>query len=291
MTEGALSPPQAPASRAGSTEPLPWGLSLRIFAALGLKLAFQGKRALIVALALVVPIVIAFAWKTLIRVPRGLSSSEELLIGFTVILYLNALVPLVTLLLGTSVISDEWEGKTLTYLFTRPVRKSAVVFGKAIGMWLLTAALVAASFGATAALIWSKRLPTDFGAHPNLVFSLLGIVVLGTLPYAAFFVFLGTLLRRPLIAGLVFAFGLEKLLSWLPLSVQKLTFAHYLRALTLPFADASDMLRELLRGPLRGIHQPGVGEAIAWLAGFTVLFAGLAAWVVSRREYILSKGD
>ena len=46
----------------------------------------------------------------------------------------------------------------------------------------------------------------------------------------------------------------------------------------------------MLKGPL-AVDQPGTFEAIAWLVGFTAVFAALAAWMVGRREYVLTKGD
>jgi ABC-2 type transport system permease protein len=279
----------APAS-AGS-QALSWACSLRLFFVHGLRLAFQGKRTLVLALALSVPILLALARAFVLRVPRGLASADEILVNFTLLAYLQVLMPLVCLLLGTSVVSEEWEGRTLGYLFTRPVRKASLVVGKGIAMWLVSAVLLAASFLATAAIVSAKRLPTDFQKHPDLAAGLLGILLLSTLPYTAIFVFLGTVLRRPLIPGLVFAFGLEGFLRYVPLGIQKLTVAHYALSLAIPYADVSSVLRGLVRGPLSAVEQPGPAVAIAWLAGLTLVFGALAAWVVGRREYLAGKPE
>jgi ABC-2 type transport system permease protein len=208
-----------------------------------------------------------------------------------VMIFAMGVVPLVCLLFGTSAISEEVDDRTLPYLFTRPVRKEAVVLGKALGMWLVSAALVAAAFCIMAAILWTKRIPSDFQKHPRMIFELLGVLVLATLPYTAFFVFLGTVLRRPLIPAILFAFGIEKALAFMPASVQRLSFFHYVRAMVLPYDDVSQMLRGMERDILASVDQPTPLQGILWLLGFTVAFAALSAWVIGRREYVLGKGD
>ncbi len=269
---------------------VPWGHSLIVLAGLGFRLAFQGKRALFVSLFLAGPVLIAVALRYVIpNVPRALSSSDELIVNFALMAYGQLLVPFVCLLLGTSVVSEEWDDKTLTYLFTRPVSKAAVVIGKGIGVGVMSMGLIAISFGVTAAVIGSKSLPTDFVKHPMEVPQLLGILVLATLPYTAFFVFLGTVLRRPLIPGLVFVFGIEKFLAWMPLSLRTLAFFHYVRAMVAPFADVSHLVRELEHELLSLADQPSPAASVVWLLAFTVIFGGLAAYAVRRREFLLTK--
>src|SRR5687768_11754534 len=46
------------------------------------------------------------------------------------LLYVRFLVPVLGVFYGTSLIADEIEDKTLTYLFSRPIPKGAVLLGK-----------------------------------------------------------------------------------------------------------------------------------------------------------------
>ena len=46
------------------------------------------------------------------------------------IFYLRFTVPVLGVFYGTSLMADEVEDKTITYLFTRPIRRGAVLFGK-----------------------------------------------------------------------------------------------------------------------------------------------------------------
>ena len=44
--------------------------------------------------------------------------------------YLRFIVPVLGVFYGTSLMADEVEDKTITYLFTRPIRRGAVLVGK-----------------------------------------------------------------------------------------------------------------------------------------------------------------
>ena len=46
------------------------------------------------------------------------------------VFYLRFTVPVLGVFYGTSLIADEVEDKTITYLFTRPIPKGAVLVGK-----------------------------------------------------------------------------------------------------------------------------------------------------------------
>src|SRR2546430_10257055 len=65
------------------------------------------------------------------------------LFGMTIwILYIRIIVPLLGVFYGTSLIADEVEDKTITYLFTRPIPRSAVLFGKYFAYLACTVLLV-----------------------------------------------------------------------------------------------------------------------------------------------------
>src|SRR5687767_14285138 len=58
------------------------------------------------------------------------------------ILYLRFIVPVLGVFYGTSLIADEVEDKTITYLFTRPVRRGAVLVGKYLAYLVCTTLVV-----------------------------------------------------------------------------------------------------------------------------------------------------
>lgn len=74
----------------------------------------------------------------------GASDAEELASQLSVML-LQFAAPLVGLILGSVVIAEEVEGRTITYFFTRPVHRSALFLGRWAAVALVGASLMALS--------------------------------------------------------------------------------------------------------------------------------------------------
>src|SRR5437870_5563949 len=58
------------------------------------------------------------------------------------LLYIRFIVPVLGVFYGTSLIADEVDDKTITYLFTRPIPRRAVLLGKYLAYLVCTALLV-----------------------------------------------------------------------------------------------------------------------------------------------------
>ena len=58
------------------------------------------------------------------------------------VFYLRFTVPILGVFYGTSLMADEVEDKTITYLFTRPIRRGAVLFGKYLAYLVCTVFVV-----------------------------------------------------------------------------------------------------------------------------------------------------
>ena len=58
------------------------------------------------------------------------------------LIYVRFLVPVLGVFYGTSLIADEIEDKTLTYLFTRPIQRAAVIIGKYLAYLVCTVLLL-----------------------------------------------------------------------------------------------------------------------------------------------------
>jgi len=122
------------------------------------------------------------------------------------LLYIRFIVPVLGVFYGTALIADEVDDKTITYLFTRPIQRSAVLLGKFFAYLVCTTLLVLPSV----MLVFFLIVPTGGGSiaqtFPSLVADL-GMLVVGLAAYGAVFALVGTRLKRPLVVGLVFAFG------------------------------------------------------------------------------------
>jgi ABC-type transport system involved in multi-copper enzyme maturation permease subunit len=179
--------------------------------------------------------------------------------------------------------ADEVEDKTITYLFTRPVPRGAVLVGKYLAYLACTVLVVLPSVMIVYFLLVPfAQLPATF---PNLVTDL-GLLALGLAVYGALFAFVGAFFKRPLLIGLVYAFGFQQVAMALPGSLKQFTVAFYINALV-PHVMPSDGVSTLLQSMFR--ETPPLWVSLFWLFTYLAGFLYLATRVVERKEYILEQ--
>ncbi len=206
----------------------------------------------------------------------GIQVFSEMIMTF----YLQFLILLLSLFFGTSICSEEIENKTLTYLTTRPIPKSAVILGKYAAYSLLIQIMIV--FGVVVSffiLNFEKLL--DFSLY-SILLKDVGVLGLGVFCYMAFFTLIGTFLKRSVIVGLLFSFGWENVIQYFPGSTQKFAIIHYLKSL-LPTHYSGGNFSILFFQ----LEPTSTGMAIFVLVLLTGVFLALACSVFSRREYIL----
>ena len=200
------------------------------------------------------------------------------------ILFLWFIVPVLGVFYGTSLIADEVDDKTITYLFTRPVRRGAVVVGKYMAYLLCTSLVVLPSVMIVYFLMVPfRQIPASFIA---LVIDL-GVLGLGLAAYGALFALVGAAIRRPLVVGLVFVFGWELVTLVMPGYLKRFTLAYYLQTLV-PHAMPTGDTVSLLQGAVFR-EPPSVAVSIGVLVLAIVASLALAARVVEQREYVLEQ--
>jgi ABC-type transport system involved in multi-copper enzyme maturation permease subunit len=199
------------------------------------------------------------------------------------ILYLRFVVPVLAVFYGTALIADEVEDKTITYLFTRPVQRSAVLAGKYLSYVVCTSLVVLPSV----MVVYFLTVPAaEIGATFAALVIDLGLLALGLAVYGAVFAMVGAVLRRPLVVGLVFAFGWEQVALLMPGYVRRATVAYYLQALV-PQAMPSDSTASLLQAVLT--DTPSTGVCLLGLFVIAAVALGVAMAAVERREYVLEQ--
>jgi ABC-type transport system involved in multi-copper enzyme maturation permease subunit len=200
------------------------------------------------------------------------------------VFYLRFTIPVLGVFYGTSLIADEVEDKTITYLFTRPVRRGAVLVGKFFAYMACTVFVVLPSVVVVYLAIVPMR--GSLGASfIDLVKDLI-LLAIGLAAYGAVFAFIGARFKRPLLVGLIFIFGWEQVALAFPGYLKKFTVAYYLQALV-PHAMPSDNVISLIQGIFR--ENPSLSEALIWLFVISGLFLWLAAVSVERKEYVLEQ--
>jgi len=198
--------------------------------------------------------------------------------NMTVVMYLQFLILILALFYGTSVCSEEMEGKTLTYLTTRPIAKSAILLGKYAAytslIIILTAIGVTLSF-----FILNLNDLLNFSLYKILLRDVV-VLSLGLICYTSFFTFIGTIMKKSIIFGLVFSFGWENVIQYFPGSTQRFAIAHYLKSL-LPAPKTGRFSFLMFR-----LEPSPPLLAVFMILLITVVFLGLACVLFSWKEYI-----
>ena len=202
------------------------------------------------------------------------------------LIYVRFLVPVLGVFYGTSLIADEVDDKTLTYLFTRPIQRSAVIIGKYLAYLVCTVLLLLPSVVIVFFLIVPLGRGATIGAMFPTLLTDLAMLALGLAAYGAVFAFVGARVKRPLVVGLVFALGWEPMVLIAPGYLKRVTVAYYLQALVrhdMPQDSPASALLQIFR------EVPPLSTSLLGLAvivGFGLWFAGRA---VERREYVLEQ--
>ncbi len=182
-------------------------------------------------------------------------------------------------------ISDEVEDRTITYLFTRPVPRGAIIIGKYLAYLVCTALVVLPSVTTVSFLITPVGGGSIGATFPQLLIDL-GLLALGLAVYGAVFALIGALVPRPLVAGLVLVFGWEQVALIVPGYLRRFTVAHYLQSLvphSMPQDDAVTAIQSLFAEP------PSPLTSLICARGDSGGALWLAARTVEKREYILDQ--
>jgi ABC-2 type transport system permease protein len=171
-------------------------------------------------------------------------------------LFITTLLPLTALLFGTSALGSDIEDGTDVFLLTTPVSRGQIVFAKLAASFLvtLTCLLPAAIVAGSVALAGRGDL--------LLVFAFGAAIAAAALAYTAIFLMLSVVTRRALIAGLVYVFLWEGVVSGIFRSLKVLSIRQY----ALGIAD-------LIAAPDDGVFSARLDGLVALplLAGVTII--------------------
>jgi ABC-2 type transport system permease protein len=247
------------------------------------------RRTVFMLLLVGVPVLIALMTRLLVGLGAPLFENSRLtgpaIFGMMIwIFYLRIIVPLLGVFYGTSLIADEVEDKTITYLFTRPIAKGSVLVGKYLAYLVCTIFVVLPSV----MLVYLLIVPMQGSLGGSFLDLLkdLALLALGLAVYGAVFAFIGAKFKRPLLIGLIFIFGWEQAALAFPGYLKYYTVAYYLQALV-PHAMPRDSTLSMIQGIFR--DTPGLVTSLIGLFVIWAIFLFFARWVVERKEYVLEQ--
>ncbi len=271
--------------------PTLWASSMRVFD-LSLGEMLWSRRTVFLALIVGGPVVIALVLRIVdfMHVPamkvNGIRMGGPSIFGLLLwFLFLRFIVPILGIFYGTSLIADEVEDKTITYLFTRPISRSAVLLGKFLAYIASTVLIVLPAVMVIFFLVVPIGGGSIASAFPDLLRNLL-LLALGLCVYGGLFAAVGAWIKRPVLFGLFFAFGWENFALALPGYLKHFTVAFYVQGLV-QTAMPGDSLISTLQSFFREAVSPW--EALATLAGVLGVALWLAMRAVERREYVLEQ--
>jgi ABC-type transport system involved in multi-copper enzyme maturation permease subunit len=272
--------------------------SLRVFD-LSIGEMLWSKRTIFMLLVVSAPVLIALFVRALVflgaplfeshQAPGGSRQTIQMtgpaIFGLMIwVFYLRFTVPVLGVFYGTSLMADEIEDKTITYLFTRPIPRGAVLVGKYLAYLACTIFVVLPSVMVVYLLIVPMNGSLG-GSFLDLVKDL-ALLALGLAVYGALFAFIGAKFKRPLLLGLIFIFGWEQAALAFPGYLKKFTVAFYLQGLV-PHAMPSDSVLSLIQGIFR--ESLSLGGSLAAMFVIWAVFLAMAAAIVERREYVLEQ--
>lgn len=208
------------------------------------------------------------------------------------LLFLNILLPLMAVFVGTAVIADEVEERTLSYLITRPRPRGTIVLAKLAAGYITLASVLALSLFLTFMVLVLEEGSGGLTGNLGLLLKCEAVMLLGIAAYLPLFAISGGLIKRPVLVGLFFAFGWERLVAFLPGNIRLMTVIHYLHEL-FPEGSASQGggdLRSTILGAIPG-GEVSDGTAILVLLLIAAVFTFLTTLLLKVKEYRLDQGD
>ncbi len=195
------------------------------------------------------------------------------------------LTSLCAIFYGTAIISDEVDGKGLTYLQMRPLRKWAVLLSKFSAYLLGTVVVIAAShLILTGIVVTHPKLERGFLFHVGMSLRYSASMGLTLLAYGALAAIFAARFKHPVLWGLLFVLGWEKLTlaPVMPMGIKRLSVTHYL----LPLFPSYKLQPEIIKGMV-GESPPSTWVAFAVLSLLTGSFLWLAIRIFREREYLM----
>ncbi len=244
--------------------------------------SLRSKRLLICAVLAAGPVAFAFMLVQVVpsdeRVP--ITEISWALIG-------QVVCPVLALVFGSAVVSEEVSDRTITYLFSRPIHRASVLIGRWLAALLIVAVLLTVSGFGTIYLLtstFSNDVPIE--SPFDLAFAMVAGLTLAAAVYSAAFTALGTLVKNPMIWGIAYVFAFEVLLvnSQLPGNLQRMTIQFHVRSLVHGWGVEAWEKAEIFE--LNDLITFGGAGIVLFTALFVWL--GIAGLVLSKKQYELS---
>ncbi len=252
--------------------------------------AFRSKRVILTGALALVPVLLAAALLVVPRLTGGELDGQSTFLQMGLLLHLYILLPLFAALVGSGAVADEVEERTLPYIITRPVAKWRFAVSKIVAGFVVTGMILIVSLWMTYTVLvgpsgdWTSGLVT--------LLRVTGVLLIGSLVYVSLFALLGAAVKRPVLYGLIFAFGWEKIVAHLPMRLKYFTVVKYLNDLYPAYRGEGTGLEQVMDEALEQLFRGGSSSMLASILSLILICvccAGLTALLLYVKEYRLEQ--
>lgn len=187
--------------------------------------AVRPKRLLIALLLILLPPILGGVWRMV--APMEVFDPGDVYDSITMFLVFSFTMPILAVVYGTGVVSQELEGRTIIYLLIRPYPRWRILLSKFLVCLLVIFTITALSIVALALVLFGPTHFAEAGVSKDIP-----ALFMGTLTYSSLFLLLGAAIPKPLTFGLIFVFGWETLVPKLPGQFVRTSIMTYLRVLS-----------------------------------------------------------
>ena len=218
---------------------------------------------------------------------EGLISAQLLLANLSGMVYIHAMVAIVSLAFGISAIGETADEGTIIYYWTRPLSREAIYLGRLWAAQTVSGVLVALSLVACFMVMTIANPGVLSFSFLKLYASTCLVIMYGGFVYTAIFAMVGTWLKKPMLPAILFAFGWESISGNVPLRLQEMTVVFHLRNMISNPAQSSQTMPNLLqelRSMLMHEVPPPAWQSFLVLLGVTVVTTVLGTRLLRRKE-------
>lgn len=196
----------------------------------GLLSLLRRRGVLLAAVLSLTPVIIPLALAFFSSTPFS-EDGNRIFVRLVETVYLMTLAPLLALFFGCMLIGEDVESQTIPFLLTRPLPRSALVLGRYAAYLMISSCIMMVSVTMTfAACSTLSNLPLS-AETLRLLAHYDGIAFMALASYGALALFLGSLMKHPVIFGVILIFGWQRLAMYVPGLVDFVTIQKYLDAL------------------------------------------------------------
>jgi ABC-2 type transport system permease protein len=160
---------------------------------------------------------VAFLWR---QVQPDATPTERYTSVMSLLVY--RVLPLISAILTTMVVSQEVERKTIVFLLTRPIARWKLLLGRFAAVTLSVALLTFFS-------LLIVRATVGFGVVKTSLIHEFAAICLGALAYGSLFLLISLFLHRAIMGCILFAFGWETSVPNFPAGVQTLSILRHMQ--------------------------------------------------------------